>query len=151
MKKKADYQKEGISIEKTDSYTPEQVDHLYSGVNEVDESYRRILDKALARLPKAVVDWTVENLLFISPRDDDYAFSLSRRERQHKRGFVFLYDSVKNLTEERQAFIIAHEVAHHKLDHKNPVFNEMKEKEKAKQEWEADTLANEWICMEKKE
>ncbi|HVP16072.1 MAG TPA: ImmA/IrrE family metallo-endopeptidase [candidate division Zixibacteria bacterium] len=135
---------------KTDSYTHEEVDYFFAGVNEVSEPFRRILNKALARLPKAVVDWTAENLLFTSPSDDDYAFSLSRGEWQHRRGFVFLYDSVKDLTEERQAFIIAREVAHHKLGHKNAIFNELTEKEAAKQEWEADTLANEWLRMKEK-
>jgi Zn-dependent peptidase ImmA (M78 family) len=136
-------------IEEPETYTLRQVDYSFAGVHPVSDQFKLILAKSLAKLPRNIVDWTTENLFFVSTSDKEYAFSLSKKEWRHKRGFVFLSDLLKDLDEGKQAFIIAHEVAHHKLEHKSPVFNKLTERKVAKQEWEADTLANEWLCLEK--
>ena len=47
--------------------------------------------------------------------------------------------------EEKQTFTIAHEIAHQKLENKNPIFSNLTGKETQKQEDEADELAKKWL------
>lgn len=128
-------------------YTPEEVDYGFAGFNEVDEVFRIILAKAISKLPMKIVDWTTKNLLFISSSDEYFAFYLPKHEWKHKKGFIFLSEALKNESEEKQTFQIAHEIAHVKLNHKSPVFSDLTEIEMKRQEKEADELANKWLRL----
>ena len=130
---------------KKETYTPEQADYAFAGFNSVSDEFRVILAKALSRLPTKIVDWAAKNLLFISSSEEYWAFSLSKKEWKHKKGFIFLSNHLKDESEEKQAFCIAHEIAHQKLNHKSPIFSNLTEEEAKKQEEEADELAQKWL------
>lgn len=127
------------------SYSPEEADYQFGGMNAVSPEFRIILAKALSELPKATVDWVAENLIFISSSEEYWAFSLSKNEWEHIVGFVFLCEHLKNIAEKEQAFSIAHEIAHHRLGHKSPIFGNLTTDEFRKQEEEADKLARKWL------
>lgn len=99
----------------------------------------------MSKLPKDIVDWVAENLVFISSSDEYWAFSLPKEEWTHKQGFVFLSESMKGISEKKQVFWIAHEIAHHKLQHKSPIFSNLTEKEITTQEEKADEIAMKWL------
>lgn len=100
------------------------------------------VQRVVLRLPIEVVEWVVENVVFISlsgiaglatripvaPSDD----------RQELLIVSIAGDS--NETEERQEFRIAHELAHLRLNHPDYMGGELYER----CEQEADNLANEW-------
>lgn len=126
-------------------YTLEEVDYMFAGFNLVNEEFRVILARTISKLPKEIVEWATEKLLFISSTDDCWAFSLLKEEWRHKEGIIFLCECLKNDSEERQTFRIAHEIAHQKLKHKSPIFNRLTEEEVWKQEKEATKLAEKWL------
>jgi len=117
-----------------EKYTPEEVDYGFAGFNEVDEAFRIILAKAISKLPRKVVDWITKNLLFISSSNEYFAFYLPKHEWKHKKGFVFLSETLRNESEENQTFKIAHEIAHAKLNHKSPIFSDLTEIKMKRQE-----------------
>ena len=49
-----------------DRYTPEEVDYAFNGMDQVNEEFRRIVDKAMANLPKNIVDWACTKVKFLS-------------------------------------------------------------------------------------
>jgi len=130
---------------KEQKYSLEQVDYMFGGVNSVSREFRIILAKVISKLPKKIVEWATENLLFISSSDEYWAFSMSKAEWEHVEGLVFLSDVLKTESEEKQTFTIAHEIAHHKLNHKSPIFSNLTTEETQKQEAEADELAKRWL------
>lgn len=126
-------------------YTPEEVDYMFAGFNSVSEEFRVILAKAISKLPRNIVEWATEKLLFVSSSQEYWAFSLSKKEWKHKRGFIFLSTYLKNESEEKQTFSVAHEIAHQKLRHKSPIFSNLTHEETQRQEKEADELAKKWL------
>ena len=132
-------------FKRKERYTPEEADYAFGGINSVSEEFRIVLAKALSKLPIEIVDWTAENLLFISSSEHYWAFSLSKKEWKHKKGFIFLSNDLKNEPEKKQTLCIAHEIAHHKLNHKSPVFSNLTKEEIEKGEQEADELAKKWL------
>ena len=126
-------------------YSPEQADYAFGGMYSVSAEFRGIIAKALSNLPKEIVDWTAEGAFFISSSDEYWAFTLFLDEFEHKKGFIFLSESLKGESEEKQAFMIAHEIAHLKLNHRSPILSRLSEKETRRQEEEADNLAKTWF------
>ena len=129
----------------------EEVDYMFGGLNEVSSDFRIILAKAISKLPNDIVEWVTDKLMFVSNSEKYWAFSLSKKEWSYKLGFIFLCDDLKNLSEEKQAFIIAHEIAYQKLNHKSPILSNLTNKETQNQEVEADSLARKWLRKETKE
>jgi len=125
--------------------TLEEVDYLFGGINSLSNEFRVILARAMCKIPRNIVEWAADKLLFISSSDEYFAFALSKKEWKHKTGFIFLSECLKYESEEKQAFTIAHELAHHKLKHKTPIFSNLTEEETKRQEDEADALANKWL------
>jgi hypothetical protein len=128
-------------------YTVEQVDLDFGGFgldgfgqvqgHRVSEQFRIVLVKTLSKLPKEIVDWANDNLLFFSSSDDSLAFCLQTRHWKHKKGFIFLSEDLSSESESKQAFIIAHEIAHVKLK-QPPEYGQQSEEE-------ADKLAKQWL------
>jgi Zn-dependent peptidase ImmA (M78 family) len=118
---------------------------LFGGINQVSEEFRLILAKAVSKLPEDIAEWAAENLLFISSSEEYWAFSLSKDEWNNKIGFVFLSEGLKGEPEDKQAFTIAHEIAHHKLKHRSPIFSRLSQEETEMQERTADKLAEKWL------
>jgi hypothetical protein len=128
-------------------YTVEEVDLDFGGFgldgfgrvhgHRVSEGFRIVLVKALSKLPKDIVDWANNNLLFFSSSDDYLAFCLQTRHWKHKQGFIFLSEGLFSKSEPEQAFIIAHEIAHAKLKHP-PEYGQQSEEQ-------ADKLAKQWL------
>ena len=113
-----------------------------------DQDYGSILFRALSQLPKEVVDWAVEKVVFISSLDFYRAYTLSLKElvKKNKTSLIMLCESLRHAPREEQAFDIAHEIAHAKLRHVTIFFDKktMKESE-SKDEKEADDLARNWL------
>jgi len=131
-------------------YTLEEVDirirsafglqGIFGDAYPFSEEFRIILAKAISKLPKQIVDWTTENVLFFSSRDDRFVFTLNIDEWKHKRGFIFLCENLKEWSEGGQVLAIAHEIAHLKLDHR---------KRGSSEEQEATKLAKQWLKQRK--
>ena len=128
-----------------ETYTLEEVDYELGGVYALDDEFRSILDRSLSKLPKNTVDWAIRKLFFVSSSEEYWAFLLSKSEWGHKTGFIFLSEQLKDETEEKQAFTIAHEIAHHKLKHKSPFFGKITKEQARKNEEEADERARTWL------
>ena len=126
-------------------YTPEVADYMFGGVNQVSDEFRGLLAQALSKLPKTVVEWASENLLFISSTEDTPAFCVSKEEWNQKRGLVFLCETLKDESREKRPFTVAHEIAHQKLGHRSPIFSNLSREETENQERQADQLAEKWL------
>lgn len=127
------------------TYPPEMVDNAFGGVNQVSDQFRTLLAKSMSRLPMSVVDWAVDNVLFVSSNEDDYAFFIPRDEWNQQRSLVFLCESLKSESADIQAFYIAHEIAHVRLGHRSPVYSMLTPEEADRQEKDADRLARKWL------
>jgi len=92
-------------------YTIRETDYQFGGMNSVSKAFRIILARACTKMPKEIVDWTAENLCFLSSLEDSWAHSLMRKDWEDKLGFVFLCEVLKNVSEESQVKAIAHEIA----------------------------------------
>ena len=126
-------------------YTPEEVDYKFGCLNSVDEEFRGIVDRAIAHLPKEVVDWVTEKVFFVSSCNEYLAFSVNFKDWKHLDGFIFLSENLRKKSEKSQTFIIVHEIAHQKLKHVS--FSSENEKENA-MEREANDLAFKWLGSE---
>ena len=127
-------------------YTIEQVDYAFGGVNnQVSDDFRLVLDRALSKIAAEIVDWATMNILFLSSNDDSFAFFMNRKDWKHFKGFVVFCESLKNNSEEEQAFTVAHELAHVKLGHRSPILARLSQEETDRQEEKADALAKEWL------
>jgi Zn-dependent peptidase ImmA (M78 family) len=131
-----------------DKYTPETVDYMFGGINQIDEEFRVIIAKAIANLPKKIVDWATERLVFISSCDDCCAFTLNLKEWKHLIGFIFLCEELRKEPEKTQTFMVAHEIAHRKLRHLSPILSNLSNEQTDAQEQEADDLALKWLSSE---
>lgn len=125
--------------------TIEEVDYMFGGINHLSKEFRMILARAVSKIPQETSEWAAENLLFVSSTWTDYAFSLMKKDWAHKSGFVFLCENLKEEEKDTQLFSIAHEIAHHKLKHKNPIFGRLTIEETRNQEREANKMAEKWI------
>jgi Zn-dependent peptidase ImmA (M78 family) len=132
-------------MSKKESYSLEEADYAFAGMNSVSEEFRVIIARALSKLPKEIVDWTAEAAFFFSSSEEYFAFTLRKIDFAHKQGFIFLSENLKWESEEKQAFMIAHEIAHLKLNHRSPILDRLSEQETRKQEKEADILATKWL------
>ena len=127
------------------TYSPEMVDYMFGGLNQVSEEFRAILAKSISKLPMKIVDWTTENLLFISSNDDNYASYLPIEILSSKKGLVILSEILKNQTEDIQSSYIAHEIAHTYLGHVSPIMSNLSDRETKNQEEQATQLAHKWL------
>jgi hypothetical protein len=132
-------------------YTPDEVDYAFGSMNnQVSNDFRVILDRALAAMPKKVVDWAVTDILFGSSVEN-WAYTLNPKDWAHVKGLVFLCESLKSESLEKQIFHIVHEIAHVKLGHRSAILLNLSQEEWKSQEQEADKLARKWLENEKKE
>jgi len=115
---------------------------VVKGNNCLDEQFTTVLAKALSKLPRGIVDWSVLYVVFISPPSKEIAFSIHKRSDLWiiKRGFVFLSSGLLKEPEEKQAFVIAHEIAHLKLNHHIPHYS-------PEEEEKANDLAKKWLSQ----
>lgn len=135
-------------------YTARQIMALFDekggGCLSFSKEYGRILFNALSKLPRDVVEWAVEKLVFLSSLEDYNAYALNLEELagRGKTGIVVLCDDLKCQPEKLQSFVIAHEIAHAKLRHSTafPDLHSVRECEQRDEE-AADRLANAWLSL----
>lgn len=116
-------------------------------LHRLSDGIRIALAKALAKLPKKIVEWASLNVIFISSNNESPAFIIPRILKPWK-GAVFLSDCLLDESEDMQSFIIAHEIAHFRLKHKGSPFERLTEEEYQKQQRDADELARKWLGPE---
>ncbi len=127
------------------TYSPEMVDYIFGGLNQVGEEFQVILAKSISKLPMEIVDWTTENLLFISSNDDNHASYLPIEILLSKKGLVILSEILKKQTEDIQSSYIAHEIAHAYLGHISPIMSNLSNRETKNQEEQATKLSHKWL------
>ena len=139
---------------KEEKYSIQEIWEMFGGMpvgprtHRVSDEIRKILVKTFRRTPKKIVDWANDKLIFITSCEDHYAFALLKATSWGgRKGFVFISDYLLDLTEEEQILAVAHEVAHMKLRHKSPIFNDLTQKETERQEKEANELAQKWLSQ----
>ena len=137
-----------------EKYTFEEAQCFFGGalppglsIHRLSDDLRNSLTKASTKLPKMVVEWASENIIFISSNDESPAFVFPNRFNAWV-GVVFLSNCILSEPEERQALIIAHEIAHLKLKHKISPFAQLSEEEYQRQEMEASKLAKIWLYQD---
>jgi predicted Zn-dependent protease len=116
--------------------------HTLSHGHYLSDKSAAVVAKAVFKLPPDIVDFSLHRVVFISadlpPKNP--AFSLTKKSDLWvgKRGFVFITDHLLRETEKEQAFVIAHEIAHLKLNHYLSHYSLEEEKE-------ANALAEKWL------
>lgn len=126
----------------------ELIEQRGGGHRSLGRDYKQIIFRALSRLPRDVVDWAVEKLVFASSLDIYRAYTLNLEElaERGKVGLVILCDNVKGAPEEEQVLDVAHEIAHSWLRHAT-TFTDIRalKKIESMDEMEADDLALKWL------
>jgi Zn-dependent peptidase ImmA (M78 family) len=135
---------------KEEKYTSEEVYDMFDGrlpdelrTHKLNDDLRISLAQALTKMPKGIVEWARDNLIFVSSTGKP-AFCISRKLKPFK-GIIFLSDCLRGYSEKKQAFIIAHEIAHFKLNHKCGISDKSTKEEIHKQQNEANELARKWL------
>lgn len=77
-----------MDAEENVRYTPTEVDYMFARFNSVSEEFRVIIAQAISKLPREIVEWTTQNLIFVSSSEDFWACSLSKREWKHMKYFI---------------------------------------------------------------
>ena len=103
-----------------------------------------ILCKALSYLPRDVIEWVSENILFISPewRGQGCWFPFSHSFFEERRGFILIPESSWEKPEIEITFIIAHETAHAFYGHTLNPFDCL---DNTEDEISADKKTVEWL------
>jgi hypothetical protein len=136
--------KEGIDLNQ--KYTLDEVDYAFGSMNnQVSDDFRVMLNRAISTAPKKVVDWTVTNILFVSSKEEAWAYTLNPEDWPHVKGLVFLCETLKSQSSEKQTLYILHEIAHVRLRHRSPILSNLSQEESERQEREADKLARSWL------
>jgi hypothetical protein len=140
------------AIGRNERFTKREINFLLKGIGggnaALGADYSKILFNALSKLPKDVVQWAIENTVFISSLGTYYAYTLNLEElvAKGKTGLIVLCERLKHQSEEEQIFDIAHEIAHAKLKHSTAFPNEeAASRSEEKDENEADDLAKIWL------
>jgi hypothetical protein len=107
----------------------------------VSKEFRDVLVDTLVLLPEDVVGWAFDNITFVSSCKDYQAFCVSKEDLKGK-GVIVLCESLKRKSTLYQFYVIAHEIAHHKLKHEE---SNLTEKKSDKLEQEANDLALKWV------
>ena len=127
-----------IKKSKSRFYTPEAIDYRIDGSNElIPDRARGRLAESLSLLPREVIDFIVDNYVFLSSHADGW--TLSRRDSRFKgkRGFILLHPGLWKKDMKTIAHTIAHESAH--------AFKNLGAS--PEQEVQADMLAVEWLSI----
>lgn len=117
----------------------------FRDINALSPEFIRIIRDSISKLPNDIYEWARDKLRFISSKEDSLAFNVYFGEPTNIEGYIFLCEKLKYLTKEVQTKVIAHELAHIKLDHTKPPFKKLSVEEVKKQEEEANKLAEEWL------
>lgn len=135
-------------------YSIDEIDYALDCARDLIPYYARIpLAKALSLLPRKIIDFVVNNCIFISPEAESkgYWYSFNHPFFKGKKGFILLGDILWKAKPIERAFVIAHEVAHAFKGH-NVLMTEISNVEKQmKMEVEADKLAIKWLVKHYKE
>jgi Zn-dependent peptidase ImmA (M78 family) len=132
-------------IPKKERYSGQEVDYLFAGLNLIDDRLSVILAESISNLPRRVVDWTAEKVLFVSSDYGAVAFAFNKKDWRSRLGFIFITEGFGKETQRMQTFIIAHEIAHLKLGHFNPILDDLTDEQEKVQEQAADDLALKWL------
>jgi hypothetical protein len=119
-----------------------------TGTLSLGRDFSRILFRSLSRLPKEVVDWALENTMFISGLNLFSAYVINLEEALSK-GKIFLIvlgGTLLKTSVEEQDLTVAHEIAHCYLGHHSLFPDEYSiRKSEAPDEEDADALAMRWL------
>lgn len=129
-------------------YTPEMIDYnLDHSLGEIPEYARLPLAKSLALLPKEVIDFAIQNYVFLSEERsiDGSQWTFDHLNFKDKIGFILLSPNLWNKKPINIAFTIAHEVAHAFKGHAIKTCEDTEWKNHVKREKEADKLAVKWL------
>jgi hypothetical protein len=133
-------------------YSPKEISRLMkergTGPLSLGRNFSEILFRSLSQLPREVVDWALENIIFISDLDVFSAYVINLEEALSK-GKIFLIvlgGTLLKTSEEEQDLTVAHEIAHCCLGHHTLFLDQSSiKKSEATDEGDADALALLWL------
>ena len=124
------------------SYSPESINsRLDTGRDLIPDEAKESLSNALSLLPEKVIDFVIDNCIFISICLKCLYFPFDHPFFKDEIGFILLDTYIWGTSKSKRDFAIAHEVAHAYSKHKIKSSKE----EMDKQEEEADILAIKWL------
>ncbi len=103
--------------------------------------------ETISFMPDDITEFVTQNCWFLSSMENAWAFTFTGNDLADKH-LIFLSDDLLLQRVEQIRFIIAHEVGHVVLGHRNSVMVRQSKKEIQKQEKEADTFAQTYLIME---
>lgn len=133
-------------------YTQKAVSRLMkqrgTGSLSLGKDFYRVLVRSLSRLPREVVNWALENAMFISDLDvfSAYVINLKEALSKGKTFLIVLGGTLLKTSEEEQGLTVAHEIAHCYLGHHTLFPDEYSIREsEVPDEGDADALALRWL------
>ncbi|HAJ44433.1 MAG: hypothetical protein UV53_C0006G0026 [Candidatus Azambacteria bacterium GW2011_GWE1_42_9] len=127
--------------------TPEEIDYELLDKCLISEDARAPLSRALSYLPNVVIDFVIENCVFISPGKDDRGIYIATGDfrLKQKQCLIILPNMLWSKNRKTIAFVVAHEVAHAYKKHGFKSFEDSDLVLNGKRERDADKQAILWL------
>jgi hypothetical protein len=103
--------------------------------------FEDLIKRTLAKMPPDFDAWVRKKIVFVFPKENNYARTIPKKELKHYEAMIILFDELLTTEEPIQELSLLHEIAHVKLEHRTQ--NDA-EKER-KQEDKANALALKWL------
>jgi hypothetical protein len=135
-------------IKRDNNYSPGTIDvRLYKNRSTIPYIAPLPLAKSLSLLPEKVIDFVIENYVFISQQENlnGAHFTFDDLYLREKIGFILLFDNLWRKRPMQIALTVAHEVAHAVKGHKTKEVEDLNAEMIIKEEKEADKLAVRWL------
>lgn len=111
----------------------EEIDYMLDHHFVSDEETKHIIADVLSQMPRPILEYVVENVLFYSSdrNEDGVCLNMTNLEPCDKRkNFIIILDSnFFRQSEEGKYYTIAHEIGHAYLNHENVSTNKDNEKQ----------------------
>ena len=112
---------------------------------ELTDKERLIICKSLSLLTNSEIEKVCKEVIFISSNKYTNAWRLELKYIKSLKCMIFLSHHLDKYSKKKKMRIILHEVGHHLLKHKSPIYENLSSEETAKQEKEANKFANKLI------
>lgn len=100
--------------------------------------------ETLSKMPEEYIDSITSKCWFFASMEDTYGFAFTGNDLRDQH-LIFLSDELLNQGEEQIHHIIAHEIGHVILGHRNSTLVKQEKSEISKQEREADEFARRYV------
>ncbi len=105
---------------------------------------KKMIAQTILKLPENIIHYLIDNVWFLSSSPESFAYTFKGNDLagQH---MIFISDELLAEPRDQIEYTILHEIGHVMLKHRNAINYHQPKHEIAKQEFEADQFANQYL------